>query len=176
MNVTTKLFEKLCQKTLLYEAWRTVKSKNSAGGIDGMTISDFDEKHTQYMDEIINDLKTGKWSPQPYMGITIPKNKNERRNIGLLSVKDKIIQTAIKMLIEPKFERIFVNQSYGYRPNKGHNKAIRRTIYECQNGQRNWIVKLDIDNYFDTVNHDLLYAQLLPLIRDKEVLRKRELP
>lgn len=75
MNVTTRLFEKLCQKSLLYEAWRTVKSKNAAGGIDGMTISDFDEKSNRYMDEIINDLKTGKWSPQPYMGITIHLRK-----------------------------------------------------------------------------------------------------
>lgn len=171
MKTTSNLYGKLCQENLLYEAWRIVKSKNSAGGIDGMSIAEFDKDCHTYIPEIANDLKAGKWTPQPYKGITIPKKKNDRRELGLLSVKDKIVQTAIKILIEPKFERIFIGNSYGYRPGKGHNKAIRRTLFECQNRNKNWVVKLDIDNFFDTIHHDILISKLRPLIRDEEIVR-----
>ena len=167
----SRLFDNLCQNNLLYEAWTIVKAKNSAGGIDGMSITDFDDNSHKYISEILKELKEGKWKPQPYMGITIPKKKNERRNIGLLSIKDKIIQTAIKILIEPRFERTFLNCSYGYRPLKGHNKAIKRTQFECQNKLRNWVVKLDIDNFFDTVDHNILTPRLHAIIKDEEIVR-----
>lgn len=166
-----KLFEKLCQGNCLHDAWYFVRTKNSSGGIDGMSVSDFDKKAKEYVTELTDALKSGKWMPLPYKSITIPKNQKERRNIGLLSIKDKIVQTAIKLLVEPKFERIFLNNSYGYRPGKGHNKAVRRTIYECQNSQRNWFVKLDIDDYFDTIRHDILSSNLYSFIKDEEIVR-----
>ena len=121
-----KIFERLCKKELLYEAWVTVKTKNSSGGIDGMSIKDFDIDSDKYLTEILTELKSGKWAPFPYMGISIPKKQNEKREIGLLSIKDKVVQTAIKILVEPRFERLFLNNSYGYRPGKGHNKAVKR--------------------------------------------------
>lgn len=167
----TKLFERLCQLDLLQSAWMNVKSKNSAGGIDGMSVKDFEEKSDKYLSEILKDLKSGTWTPYPYMGISIPKKENERRHIGLLSIKDKIVQTAIKILIEPKFERIFFSNSYGYRPGKGHNKAIRRTLDECRNKKKNWVLKLDIDNYFDTIDHTILTPRLHHLINDDEIVR-----
>lgn len=166
-----KLFEKLCKKDLLYEAWATVKTKNSSGGIDGMSIKDFDADSDKHLTEILVELKAGKWTPFPYMGISIPKKKNEKREIGLLSIKDKIVQTAIKILVEPRFERLFLSSSYGYRPGKGHNKAVKRTMQECQNKKRNWVVKLDIDNYFDSIDHDILAPRLHSLISDEEIVR-----
>lgn len=131
MGTTLKLYERLCSENTLYEAWRVVKAKNSNGGIDGVSVASFDTKVNVFITELANDLKAGKWTPQPYMGITIPKKDKEKRNLGLLSVKDKIVQTAIKALVEPKCEKLFVNNSYGYRPGKGHAKAVRRTLYEC---------------------------------------------
>ena len=166
-----QLFVRLCQKNVLAEAWATVKSKNSAGGIDGITVSDFDEKADRYLSEILAELKSGRWTPQPYLGISIPKKDNERRQLGLLSVKDKIVQTAIKNLVEPKFERLFYNNSYGYRPNKGHNKAIRRTFDECKNKKRQWVLKLDIDDYFDSIDHAVLTPRIHSLISDDEIVR-----
>lgn len=171
MTMKNQLFTRLCRKDALAEAWTTVKSRNSAGGIDGVTIKDFDEKSEKYLSEILTELKSGRWSPRPYLGISIPKKNNERRQLGLLSVKDKIVQTAIKNIVEPKFERLFYSNSYGYRPNKGHNKAIRRTFDECKNKKRKYVLKLDIDNYFDSIDHEILTPRLHALISDEEVVR-----
>ena len=93
---TTTLFQTLCTPTFLFEAWKHVKSKNSAGGIDGLSIAAFEDKQETYSREISDSLKLGKWIP--YMRIEIPKKDNEKRKLGLLSVKDKIVQQAIKVL------------------------------------------------------------------------------
>lgn len=171
MGTKSKLYDRLCLESTLYEAWRMVKSKNSSGGIDGVSIASFDAQSDVYIAELIKELKTGKWTPQPYMGITIPKKTNERRKLGLLSVKDKIVQTAIKMLIEPLFEKVFVNNSYAYRPGKGHAKAIRRTVFECSNKKKVWALRLDVDNFFDNIQHDKLIKSLHSVVHDEEIIR-----
>lgn len=95
---TTTLFQTLCTPTFLFEAWKHVKSKNAAGGIDGLSIAAFEDKLETYIREISDSLKLGKWVPEPYLRIEIPKKDNEKRKLGLLSVKDKIVQQAIKVL------------------------------------------------------------------------------
>lgn len=119
----------------------------------------------------MGELKAGTWAPEPYFRVEIPKKKNEVRKLGLLSVKDKIVQQAIKTLIEPIFENLFVDNSYGYRPNKGHTKAVRKALTECLKKKNKWVLRLDIDNYFDTINHHLLAAKLYAVIRDEEIVR-----
>lgn len=171
METKSSFYSTLCNEQTLYEAWKVVKGKKSAGGIDGITLSYFDDNVEKYITELAGELKAGTWMPEPYFGIEIPKKKNEVRKLGLLSVKDKIVQQAIKMLIEPLFENIFVDNSYGYRSNKGHTKAIRRTLSECQKKKNQWVLRLDIDNYFDSINHHLLAARLHSLIPDTEIVR-----
>lgn len=171
MGTSLRLYERLCRENILYEAWRAVKAKNSNGGIDGVSIASFEAKADVLIAELANDLKAGKWTPQPYMGITVPKKDKERRNLGLLSVKDKIVQTAIKMLVEPLCEKLFVNSSYGYRPGRGHARAVRRTLYECSNRKKVWAVRLDIDNFFDNIRHDLLTEHLHTVVHDEEIVR-----
>lgn len=168
---TTTLFQTLCTPTFLFEAWKHVKSKNAAGGIDGLSIAAFEDKLETYIREISDSLKLGKWVPEPYLRIEIPKKDNEKRKLGLLSVKDKIVQQAIKMLVEPYFENEFVDNSYGYRPNKGHYKAVQRAWSECKKKKYNFFLKLDIDNFFDTINHDYLAALVRRLIPDQEIAR-----
>lgn len=171
MDKSLSLFEKLCSDETLYEAWKIVKSKKSSGGIDGITLSVFDENAETYLSELREELKSGTWMPEPYLSIEIPKKKNEVRKLGLLSVKDKVAQCGIKLLVELLFENVFVDNSYGYRPNKGHNKAVRRAYSECQKKKNRWVLRLDIDNYFDTINHHLLGARLHTLIPDEEIVR-----
>lgn len=168
---TPTIFQTLCTPTFLFEAWKTVKSKNAAGGIDGISIASFEDKLEVYIREIADSLKLGKWIPEPYLRIEIPKKDNEKRKLGLLSVKDKIVQQGIKMLVEPYFENEFVDNSYGYRPNKGHYKAVQRTWSECKKKKYNFFLKLDIDNFFDTINHDYLAALVRKLIPDEEIAR-----
>lgn len=171
MKTQSSLYATLCCEETFYEAWKAVKGKNSAGGIDGITLSCFEDNLAKYISELVDELKAGTWAPEPYFSIEIPKKKNEVRKLGLLSVKDKTVQYAIKMLIEPLFENLFVDNSYGYRPNKGHTKAVRRTQNECMKKKNKWALRLDIDNYFDSINHHLLAARLHAFIPDEEIVR-----
>lgn len=171
MNTQISLYETLCKEETLYESWKIIRNKKAAGGIDGVTLASFEDNVHKYITELAEELKTGTWAPEPYLGIEIPKKKNEVRKLGLLSVKDKIVQYTIKTLVEPFFENSFVDNSYAYRPNKGHTKAIRRTLNECLKKKSNWVLRLDIDNYFDTINQHLLGARLHTLIPDEEIVR-----
>lgn len=170
-NAHSSLYASLCKEDTLYEAWKTVKSKGSAGGIDGITLSCFEDNLAKHVADLSDELKAGTWSPEPYLSVEIPKKKNEVRKLGLLSIKDKIVQCAVKALIEPLFENLFVDNSYGYRPNKGHTKAVRRIHNECMKKKNHWVLRLDIDNYFDTINHHLLAARLHAFIPDEEIVR-----
>lgn len=137
MDAHTSLYTTLCREETLYEAWKVVKGKNAAGGIDGVTLACFEDNLAKYIAELSEELRSGMWSPEPYLRVEIPKKKKEVRKLGLLSVKDKIVQCAIKTLVEPLFENLFVENSYAYRPNKGHTKAVRRVYGECMKKKRN---------------------------------------
>ena len=165
------LFDKLCQIQTLLHAWKVVKQKGSTGGIDGLSIKEFDENIGSHLNELQQELKAHTWKPEPYLRISIPKKDNERRKLGLLCVKDKIVQQAIKQLIEPRFEKVFVKNSFGYRPDKGHTRAIKYARSCCQNNKYPVILRLDIDNYFDTINHEILFRRVRPLIADEEIFR-----
>ena len=171
MNTNCSLFEKLCNVETLYESWNAIRNKKSSGGIDGITVSRFEEDINEHLTSLSEELKKGTWSPEPYLGIEIPKKNKESRRLGLLSIKDKIVQNAIKTLIEPILENAFVENSYAYRPGKGHTKAVRRAHEECCKKRNRYTLRLDIDNFFDNINHHLLGARLRSLIRDEEIVR-----
>ncbi len=126
-------FNILSQESTLYEAWNIVKSKGSAGGVDGVTIEDFNKDKTNQIKLLKEELQKGEWKPLPYLQIAIPKTKDpsEKRILGMAVVRDKIVQQAIRKIIEPRFEKLFLPNSYGYRPGKGATKAIRRVLAEC---------------------------------------------
>lgn len=169
------LFEKLCHTSTLLAAWKEVKQKGSSGGIDGMSIRDFDERLGDYLQEVQASLQEHRWNPEPYLRITIPKNEKERRELGLLCIKDKIVQQAIKQLVEPRFEKVFVSNTYGYRPQKGHTRAVKFARFCCQNSNYPIVLRLDIDNYFDNIDHAILFKRIRPIIADEEVIRLMEL-
>lgn len=169
------LFSKLCNINLLFAAWKTIKKKKAAGGIDGFTILSFEGNLKENLNQLLDELKNQKWNPEPYLYVEIPKNETEKRKLGLLSVKDKIVQQAIKELIEPRFDKLFSDRSYGYRSDKGAVKAIRRTMHEMKLIKNGWVLKIDIDNYFDTINHAILFKRLSSIVPDKEILRLIEL-
>ena len=165
------LFDNLCQDHTLFCAWKAVKEKGASGGIDGMSIDLFDAQLDTHLKKLKQELISKTWQPEPYLRISIPKKNKERRMLGLLCIKDKIVQQAIKRLIEPRFEKTFVSNSYGYRPGKGHSKAVRFAKFCCQNKTYPYVLRLDIDNYFDTIDHELLFRRVYPLIADDEIFR-----
>lgn len=167
------LFQNLCSINTLHQAWKVVRQKNSAGGIDGLTVAEFEDDLGANLRGLQQELEKREWQPEPYLQVEIKKKKNEaeRRKLGLLTIKDKIVQQAIKRLVEDRFERLFLNNSYGYRPEKGHTRAIHRTLFEFKTKKNNWVLQLDIDDYFDTIDHNLLFERLKSVIPDEEIIR-----
>lgn len=166
-------FDTLCSELSLYNAWNIVKEKGSAGGIDGVTIKDFDKEKRKLIPRLADELRNGTWKPMPYLEIEVAKKKNpdEVRKLGMTAIRDKIVQHAIKAIIEPRYDRIFVGNSYGYRPGKGATKAIRRVLAECRNKKYKYVLRLDIDNFFDTIDHFLLRRKLVGTGTDEEIVR-----
>lgn len=163
----------LCQIPRLQLAWGTVKAKGSAGGIDGISILEFEKEKRKEIPKLAEELKAGTWKPQPYMEIEVAKNKNpdEIRKLGMTAIRDKIVQHAIKSIIEPRYEKIFLGNSYGYRPGKGATKAIRRVMAECHKPQYKFVLRLDIDNFFDTIDHEILQKRLIATGTEAEIVR-----
>lgn len=168
---TQTLFQRLCSEKLLLSAWEQVKSKNAAGGVDKRTVDDFAKDLPKQIERIVTELKSGTWKPQPYLRVEIPKKTNEKRRLGLLTVKDKVIQQAIKILVEPKFEAIFVPNSYGYRKEKGALRAIRCLRDKCKQKNVQYALKLDIDDYFDNIDHTILQRRVEAVVKDSEIVR-----
>lgn len=163
----------LCQIPRLHLAWNTVKAKGSAGGIDGVSILEFEKEKRKEILKLTEELKAGTWKPQPYMEIEVPKTKNpdEIRKLGMTAIRDKIVQHAIKSIIEPRYEKIFLGNSYGYRPGKGATKAIRRVLAESHRPQYKYVLRLDIDNFFDTIDHEILQKRLIATGTEAEIVR-----
>lgn len=166
-------FNLLCQIPRLHLAWGMVKAKGSAGGIDGISISEFEKEKRKELPKLVEELKAGIWKPQPYMEIEVAKTKNpeEIRKLGMTAIRDKIVQYAIKSIIESRYEKIFLGNSYGYRPGKGATKAIRRVLSECHKPHYKYVLRLDIDNFFDTIDHDILQRRLIATGTEAEIVR-----
>ena len=173
--MASNLFKTLCLPVTLYSAWKAVKLKNSAGGIDGLSVREFEENLKDNLGELRKELIDKTWNPEPYLRVEIEKNETETRKLGLLSVRDKIVQQAIKTLMEPKLENLFLKNSYGYRPGKGPVKAIRQVMHLFKQLKNGYAVKLDIDNYFDTINHERLFSRLQNFLGNEDIVRLVEL-
>jgi len=166
-------FSILCQDSTLLEAWNIVKSKGAAGGVDGVTIEEFSKEKAAQISLLQEELKSGKWRPQPYLQIAIPKKKDpeEKRLLGMAVVRDKIVQQAIRKIIEPRFERLFLPNSYAYRPGKGALKTIKYLSRECGKKEYQYALRLDVDNFFDEVDHAILQQRMIAIGVEAELVR-----
>ena len=159
------MFDSICNKDTLYSAWLRVKEKNTAGGIDNKTVQDYAVTVDRNLDELVNQLLSGAYMQLPYREVFIPKKQNEKRRLGLLTVNDKIVQTAVNMVVTPLIERTFLNVSYAYRNNKGAVKAINRVQHLINNQKYIWLASCDIDNFFDTIPHEALFGKLASFLK-----------
>lgn len=169
------LFKTLGSIDLLQVAWKIVSRKKSAGGIDAMTLTEYDRHLARNLKRLSAQLECRKWVPKPYLSVKIPKKETEFRSLNLLTVEDKIVQQAIKILIEPILEKDFCSCSYAYRPGRGHLKAVRRALHECKQRKNVWYAKLDIDDFFDNIDHAILFGFLRSFVKDTEICRLVEL-
>lgn len=164
------LFQRLCTKEALYRAWQHVKEKNTTGGIDRKTVEEYAVTIDKNLHDLLNLLQSGKYIQQPYKEVFIPKNITDKRRLGLLTVNDKIIQTAVSQLITPIVERDFLKVSYGYRSHLGAVKAIHKVQHLITQEHYTWLALCDIDNFFDTIPHELLFRRLGFFLKSPEIV------
>lgn len=154
----------------LNEAWAKVKSNKGAGGIDEVSIAEFERNREQNLNEIQRLLRQDRYKPNPVKRVYIPKPDGKQRPLGIPTIRDRVVQQALKNVIEPIFEAEFSDSSFGYRPGKNAKQAIER-IEEVRDEGHEWVVDADIKAFFDTVNHEKLIDEVAERISDGRVLR-----
>jgi len=170
--MTATIFDKFASFENFWAAFQKVAAKNSAGGIDGTTVETYQKRAKQRINALITQIQDRTYLPKPVKSFHQPKfNKdNEWRELGLPAVSDKIVQAALLQVVEPIAEKLFLDTSYGYRQGKGHYKALRRVEHNLTNAKCSWVVNRDIDNFFDTLNHQKLLNRFSELVAHDERL------
>jgi RNA-directed DNA polymerase len=163
------LIDKVFSEKTLRAAWNKVKSKRGAGGVDGITVKRFESNAERYIGEVQKSLKEGSYTPQGIRRVYIPKGKGKLRPIGIPTVKDRIVETAILYSMEPIFEKEFNDVSYGFRPNRGCKDALRE-VDRLLKSDHIWVVDADLKNYFDSIPHDSLIRKIEEKVSDGRVL------
>lgn len=163
------LIDKVARQRTLEIAWQKVAANKGAAGVDGQSIERFGYKASAYLEELSESLKSGTYRPQPVKRVEIPKGPGKTRPLGIPAVKDRIVQTALKLVIEPIFEKEFEETSFGFRPGRGCKSALREVDRLIKNGCTH-VVDADLASYFDTIVHDRLMALVETRISDGRVL------
>jgi group II intron reverse transcriptase/maturase len=164
------LYDKVYALPNLERAWEKVRSNRGTGGTDRQTIASFEWKKEQELLELQRLLREKRYRPHPLRRVYIPKANGEQRPLGIPTIRDRVVQQALLNILEPIFEPLFHEHSYGFRPQRNAHQAIEQVRKALGEG-REWIVDVDIRKYFDTVNHELLLDAVNEEISDGSVLR-----
>jgi len=163
------LIDKVWRESTLQKAWQQVRKRRGAAGIDGISIARFEAQAGRYLGELAEQLKTGEYRSEPVRRVDIPKTGGGRRPLGIPAVKDRVVQTALKSVIEPIFESSFDASSYGFRPGRGCKDALREVDALLKQGYTH-VVDADLKSFFDSIPHDRLLARVAERISDSKVL------
>ncbi len=163
------LIDKVYALKTLEAAWRKVRGNNGSAGVDDISIERFDADAEKYLTEVSEALKAGTYEPQPVKRVYIPKGKGKKRPLGIPVVKDRVIQTALKFVLEPIFENEFHRNSYGFRPGRGCKDALREVDRLLKEGF-SYVVDADLKSYFDTIPHDRLLEHVETKVSDTRIL------
>jgi RNA-directed DNA polymerase len=163
------LIDKVYRAETLRAAWQKVKANAGAAGVDGQSVERFAARAELYLEELGTALKRGTYRPQPVRRVEIPKGGGKYRPLGIPVVKDRIVQTALKFVLEPIFEREFLKMSYGFRPGLGCKDALREVEGLLKEGYT-FVVDADLRSYFDTIPHARLMKHVEEKVSDGRVL------
>ena len=167
------LYDKLYRADILSHAYELAKANEGASGVDGITFEAIEEMEggvQGYLDRIAEELNRKTYKPMPVRRIYIPKPQGGRRPLGIPTIKDRTVQTAAKIVIEPIFEADFQENSYGFRPKRNARQAMDDVSLHLRKGNTQ-VIDADISKYFDTIPHDRLLKLVAQRIADKNILR-----
>ena len=164
-----ELIEKILSEENLQKAIRKVKKNKGAPGVDKMTVQEVEEWFNQYKEDLISKILNKQYKPMPVKRVYIPKPNGKQRPLGIPTVVDRVIQQAMLQVLSEIYEPIFSEHSYGFRPNRSAHMAMEEVLSYLNEGYE-WIVDLDIEKFFDTVNHDKLISILRERVNDSKTL------
>jgi len=170
-SFSENLFERTLQRENIQAAWKRVRANKGAAGIDGMTIEEFpDWVRSGHWERVTQELRSGVYKPDPVRRVEIEKPDGGIRQLGIPTIKDRVIQQAIAQILVPIFDPTFSNNSFGFRPNRNGQQAAKQVQSIIKEGRR-FAVDVDLSKFFDRVNHDLLMTHLSYKLKDKELLK-----
>jgi RNA-directed DNA polymerase len=163
------LIDKVYDRRTLEAAWKRVAANRGSAGVDHVSVKRFKACKDRYLQELEKDLQERQYQPESVRRVYIPKGKGQTRPLGIPTVKDRVVQAALKIVLEPIFEREFLPMSYGFRPGLGCKDALRRVDYLIKKGY-NWVVDADLKSYFDSIPHEQLLERVREKISDGRVI------
>lgn len=167
---TEQLMEEVCDRENLKQALRRVKSNKGSPGIDGMKVGELPGYLKQHWPTIREQLLSGTYQPQPVRRVEIAKPDGGVRQLGIPTVLDRFVQQAVMQVLQGKWDRTFSEHSHGFRPQRSAHQAVAKAQQYIAAGHR-WVVDLDLEKFFDRVNHDRLLAAIARRVNDKRMLK-----
>jgi group II intron reverse transcriptase/maturase len=166
----TQLLEEILSLDNLKQAFLAVKRNNGAAGIDGVQVKDFEKNLREELRKLQQEVEERSYKPSPVRRVEIPKAGGGVRKLGIPTVRDRVFQQAIYLKLERLFEPTFSEGSYGFRPGRNQKQAVERAQELVREGKE-WVVDIDLERCFDTLNHDIILNQLRTKVKDRRVLR-----
>ena len=165
------LYDKMHREDVLAKAWHEVKANAGSAGVDGQTIEQIEQQGVEgLLAELATELREGCYRPQAVRRVYIPKSDGNRRGLGIPAVRDRVVQGAAKAVLEPIFEAGFRDSSYGFRPKRSAHQAGEQ-LRQAVNCGANWVVEIDIEAFYDHIDHELLMKLVEKRICDRRVLK-----
>jgi RNA-directed DNA polymerase len=165
-----RLMEEVCDRTNLEIAWQRVRRNKGGPGMDGMTIDDAKGYLREHWPIIRSQLIEGTYRPQPVKRVNLPKPDGGVRQLGVPGVVDRLIQQALLQVLQPRWDPTFSEHSYGFRPGRSAHQAVAQAQLYVAEGY-SFVVDIDLENFFDRVQHDRLMARVAARVSDKRVLK-----
>jgi RNA-directed DNA polymerase len=170
-NGMSNLLEQITDESQLQVAWKLVKANRGAAGVDGQTLEKFESKLKEELTRLRQEVLAWTYRPQAVRRVEIPKpGSREKRKLGIPTVRDRVLQQSIRLSLEPLYEPEFSEWSFGFRPGRGQQMAIEAAQRMVASG-KDWVVDIDLEKFFDRINHDRLIHTLKLKVKDKRVLR-----
>lgn len=164
------LYGRLLSLPVLYTAFKKVKKNKGAAGVDGQSLEAFEQNLVLELKRLLQELKEKRYQPDAVKRVTIPKDGGGERNLGIPTVRDRIVQQALKNILEPIFDVDMHPSSYGYRPGRSGHHAISKAQLFIRRYERQWVVDMDLSKCFDTLDHEIIIEQIREKVTDGSVL------